>query len=92
MLATLFGKTAAMTALTKLKAAQRAVNRDGMNLLHLAAIAGRPESTKHILENYSRVNPVQNDMVCPRARPFCIVSRPARDIHSSPLTLYKNAP
>lgn len=62
MFAALFGKTAAMTALAKLKAQQRAVNRDGMNLLHLAAIAGRDESIAHILTNFTRVNALQNDM------------------------------
>ena len=66
MFAALFGKTAAMTALAKLKAQQRAVNRDGMNLLHLAAIAGRDESIAHILTNFTRVNALQNDMVCAR--------------------------
>ena len=64
MFAALFGKTSAMTQLAKLKAQQRAVNRDGMNLLHLAAIAGRDDSIKHILTNFTRVNALQNDLVC----------------------------
>ena len=62
MFAAMFGKTAAMTVLTKLKAQQRAVNLDGMNLLHLAAIAGRDESITHILTNFTRVNALQKHM------------------------------